>query len=97
MTPFGIKVLRHAENLGYFVDVSHLNNTGFKDVEKYATKGFIASHSNARSINEMPRNLSDEQIRIISDRKGVIGVNAYRSVVSQNEKEQTIEKLCDHI
>ncbi len=97
LTPFGIEVIIQAENIGYFIDVSHINDTGFSDVEKYTKKAYIASHSNARSVNDMPRNLTDEQIKSIAKRKGVIGVNAYTSVVSQDEKHQTVHKLCDHI
>lgn len=97
LTPFGIEVLKRAEHLGYFIDVSHLNDSGFADVEKYAAKGFMASHSNVRGVNDILRNLSDQQIKSISHRKGVIGVNAYTGVVSQIKEEQTIDKLCDHI
>ncbi len=97
LTPFGIQVIKRAEDLGMIIDVSHLNDTGFQDLLKYSNKRFIASHSNARSINDMVRNLTDDQIKHISDRKGVIGINAYTSIVSQSIEEQTIEKLCDHL
>jgi len=56
-----------------------------------------AEHSNAREINKMPRNLSDDQIRKIASRNGVIGVNAYTEIVSPNENEQNVIKLCDHV
>lgn len=97
LTPFGIEVVRKAEEIGYFIDVSHLNDPGFSDVLKYTKQAFIASHSNARSINDMPRNLSDQQIKEIGLRNGLIGVNAYTTVVSQDENDQNVEKLCDHI
>lgn len=97
LTPFGIEVLSHAEKLNMFIDVSHINDSGFDDVVTYHQKPFIASHSNARSINNMTRNLSDEQLKNISKSGGIIGVNAYRKVVSMDSASQSIDGLCDHI
>jgi membrane dipeptidase len=97
LTPFGIELVKKAEEMGMFIDVSHLNDEGFEDVVKYSEKPFMASHSNSRTINNMTRNLKDEQMKIIGERKGVIGINAYKGIVSQNKEEQTISKLCDHI
>lgn len=97
LTPFGIEVVSHAEKLGYFIDVSHLNDTGFEDVKKYATRPFIASHSNSRTLNSMVRNLTDQQIEYIGMNQGIIGVNAYTKVVSLDESKQNISMLCDHI
>ena len=97
LTPFGIQVMRRAEEIGFFIDVSHINDVGFDDVFKYTESSIIASHSNAREINKMPRNLSDDQIRKIASRNGVIGVNAYTEIVSPNENEQNVIKLCDHV
>lgn len=97
LTPFGIELVKKAEEMGMFIDVSHLNDEGFNDVVKYTQKPFMASHSNSRTINPITRNLKDEQLRTIGERKGVIGLNAYTSIISQNKKEQNISKVCDHI
>jgi len=97
LTPFGIGLVKKAEEMGMFIDVSHLNDEGFNDVLKYTKKPFIASHSNSRKINPITRNLKDEQIKAIGERKGVIGLNAYTSIISENKKEQNISKICDHI
>ena len=97
LTPFGIKVMKRAEELGLFIDLSHINDVGFSDVFKYTNNPIITSHSNARAVNEMPRNLSDDQIKEVAKRGGVIGVNAYTSIVSLDESKQNISGLCDHI
>ncbi|MCD6435591.1 MAG: dipeptidase [Clostridiales bacterium] len=97
LTPFGIKVVRRAQELGIFIDVSHLNDEGLKDVIKYSKKPFIASHSNSRVLNNITRNLTDDQLRQIGENGGVIGVNAYKSIISVDKNEQTILKMCDHI
>jgi len=95
LTPFGIQVVEYAEKLGMIIDVSHLNDQGFEDVIEYTNESLIASHSNSRFLNNIPRNLTDTQIETIAKRQGVIGVNAYTFIVDENE--QTLERLCDHI
>ena len=56
------------------IDVSHLNDGGFKDLADMNVK-IIATHSDSRSLVNHPRNLTDEMIRIIADRGGVVGLN----------------------
>jgi membrane dipeptidase len=97
LTPFGIEVVKKCEELGIFLDVSHLNDAGFNDLIKIANKPFLASHSNSREINNIVRNLTNEQMEKIGEIKGVIGINSYTSIVSNNKEEQNILKLCDHI
>ena len=75
LTSFGVSLLEEAERLGMIIDVSHLNDAGFADVAKFATKPFIASHSNARSLCGVARNLTDGQIAALSSSGGVIGLN----------------------
>jgi membrane dipeptidase len=95
LTPFGIAVVERAEKLGMILDVSHLNDPGFEDLNTYTKGPIIASHSNSRVLNPITRNLTDEQVKLIARRGGVIGVNAYTFIV--HESEHTIERLCDHI
>ncbi|AEC02392.1 dipeptidase [Parasphaerochaeta coccoides] len=58
------------------VDVSHLNDGGFSDVAAIcATRPFVATHSNSRSISNVCRNLTDSQMRVIAEHGGVIGLN----------------------
>ncbi|MBN4074678.1 membrane dipeptidase [bacterium AH-315-E09] len=97
LTPFGIQVVSNAEKLGMFIDASHLNDEGFADLIKYSNKPFIASHSNARTLNNITRNLSDKQSKEIVSLGGVIGINGYKGIVSKNLEDQNINKLCDHI
>ena len=62
LTEFGISYVKEMERLGMIIDVSHLNDAGFYDVLKYTTKPFVASHSNARSVCNVARNMSDDMI-----------------------------------
>lgn len=72
---FGIEVVKHMNQLGMMVDVSHLGEQSFYDVMKYTTKPVIASHSSVYAIAPHQRNLKDEQIKAIAKNGGVIQIN----------------------
>lgn len=71
----GFEILEEMESLGMIVDVSHLSDAGIFDVLRTAKKPFVASHSDARSLASHSRNLTDEMIRGIAEKGGVIGMN----------------------
>lgn len=85
LSPFGKRAVRRMEDLGIIVDVSHLNDRGFYDVASMATRPFIASHSNARAVCGHPRNLTDDQIRIVAGQGGLIGLNLYHLFLGEVE------------
>lgn len=97
ITKLGISVIKLMEELGMFIDVSHLNDDGFEDIAMTAHKAFIASHSNSRSVHMNYRNLTDRQIEIICKRGGVIGINAYKHIVGADPYNNPIPKICEHI
>jgi len=98
LTEAGKKAIGMMEELGMYLDVSHLNKEGFRDVLRYAKKPFIASHSNARRLHPTGRNLDDRQIEAIKDRGGVVGLNACSLLtgVPPSEGEAALERLCEH-
>ncbi len=75
LTSEGRALVHEAQRLGITVDVSHLNDLSFSDVMEITEKPIMASHSNSRSISNMGRNLTDEQIQTIQANHGVIGLN----------------------
>ena len=75
LTQFGRQVIAALEGRGVVVDVSHLNDRSFWDVVEAATRPFAASHSNARSVCGHPRNLTDDQVRVLVERGGIVGLN----------------------
>ena len=97
LTEDGAKLIKKMEELGMILDVSHTNEKTFWDICKVATKPFIASHSNCRSLCDVPRNLTDDQLREIAIRNGVVGVNSYEEFVSSDLEKRTVEHLVDHI
>lgn len=75
LTPFGKEVIREMERLGMLVDVSHLNERTFWQVVETAEQPIVATHSNAIRVCQSPRNLTDGQIKAISEAGGFIGLN----------------------
>ncbi|MBL8131709.1 MAG: dipeptidase [Anaerolineae bacterium] len=76
-------------------DVSHLAESSFWDVIRMARAPIIASHSNARSVCEHPRNLTDAQLRAIAETGGVVGLNFYGRYV--HAETPTLENLLRHL
>ena len=76
LTPWGRELVQEAERLGMYIDVSHLNDQGFYDLCACARKPFMASHSNCRALTPVLRNLTDEQLSLMAERGGVIGMNS---------------------
>lgn len=97
VTPLGKKVIQRMEDKKMIVDVSHLNERSFWDVMGVATKPVIASHSNAKALCDAARNLTDEQLKAIQQTGGLVGLNSFNLFVSQNIKEQTIDRFVEHI
>lgn len=89
LTDFGKEAVREMERLGIIVDVSHLSDEGFYDVERLADKPFIASHSNCRAVCGHQRNLTDDQLRIIGQRGGIVGLNMCVSFLNSEGKAGT--------
>lgn len=99
LTFFGKEFIREAERLGIILDVSHLNRQSFFEFADIAQKPFVASHSNADIVNNefaQKRNLTDEQIEIIKERKGLIGFNFCRDFI-ETESDFGVEALCNQI
>jgi membrane dipeptidase len=98
LTDFGIQVVEEAERLGMLIDISHLNDEGVEDVARFTKKPFIASHSNCRALVPSMRNLTDDQIKLLASRGGVMGMNACSAFVSEDRRDDIgVRDLCLHI
>lgn len=96
LKPFGMELIGEMNRLGMIVDVSHLSDGGFWDVARHATKPFIASHSNSRSITVHSRNLTDAMIEAIAEKGGVIGLN-FCPLFLGADKKSSISNMLYHI
>ncbi len=95
LTAFGRDVIRECEKLGIIVDLAHISPAGFEDIIEMTTKPVIISHTNARKYYDIERNVTDEQIKAVGARGGVIGINAV--LVSPRKEEATLDRYIDHI
>jgi len=95
LTTFGRELVRDCERLGILIDLAHINPAGFEEICSLTTKPLIVSHTNARHFYDIERNISDEQIKMIGARGGVIGINAI--LVSSRKEEATLDRYVDHI
>lgn len=92
----GIEAVLEMEKLGIIVDVSHLSDEGFWDVVHYTEKPFVASHSDARAVCGHSRNMTDEMIRTLADRGGVMGINFCDEFLGP-DPDGTLEEMAEHI
>ena len=95
LSELGVEAVEELNRLGVLVDVSHLNDQGFWDVLDASRDPIVASHSNARSLCNHPRNLSDDMVVALAEKGGVVGVTFAPSFVSTGEA--TLEGVVDHI
>ena len=72
LSQFGKEVVVEMNRLGIMVDVSHASDDVFYDAIAISEAPIIASHSNARSVTEHDRNMSDEMLRLIAENNGVV-------------------------
>ena len=96
LTRRGRELISACNELGILVDVSHLAEKGFWEAAELSAQPIIASHSNARSIQDHPRNLTDDQICAIIARGGLIGITYVPWFVKRGEPVK-IEDLLPHI
>ena len=97
LTPLGREFVARMEDLHILVDVSHLSEAGFWDVIEQARRPILASHSNAKSVWNHIRNLTDEQITAIIENQGVIGLNVYREFVGGSRDLDMLRSHLDRI
>ena len=96
LAPFGKEVIDRLNKLGVMVDVSHVNKKSLQDILAYTDKTVIATHSGACAVNPHNRNLSDEHIKEIARRGGIIGSVFYPCFLN-NTDQATITDVIAHI
>ena len=77
LSPFGKRLVAEMNRIGMLVDVSHISDSAFYDVLACSTKPVVATHSSCRALADHPRNMTDDMIRELAARGGVIQINFY--------------------
>jgi membrane dipeptidase len=87
LTEFGKDVVRELNRLGVMVDISHVSDKTFYDALEISKAPLMASHSSCRAISDHPRNMSDEMIRALAKKGGVIQINYEITFLSQEARD----------
>ncbi len=95
LPPFGRELIAEMERLGMIVDLAHLNAAGFAEALQVARRPLWVSHAGCAAVHPHRRNLTDEQIRALADRGGVVGIVFEQSYLS--EDGANLERALDHI
>jgi membrane dipeptidase len=83
ITPFGRQVVREMNRLGMMVDISHVADRTFYQALVSSRAPVIASHSSARALTNVPRNMTDDMLVALARNGGVAQVNFYCGFISQ--------------
>lgn len=99
LTDFGKIAVAEMEKLHIVPDVSHLSKKGFYDLADTAQKPFLASHSCCDIVDNFKarhRNLTDDQIKIIAQHGGIIGVNLWKMLLG-NGDDNSFDAVLRHM
>lgn len=83
LTPLGRRAVREMNRLGMIVDISHVSDQTFWDTMDVVTKPVLASHSSARSLADIPRNMSDAMIRRVGAQGGAVCLNFFTQFINR--------------
>ncbi len=95
----GRELIKECNELGILIDLSHLNLKGFKDVARISTAPLVATHSNVHAICPFTRNLLDEQLQLIKESNGIVGINFYVGMLradGKNDQATPIKDIVRH-
>lgn len=93
LSPLGKDVIKEMNKWGIMVDLSHPSKTSNIEAIKLSKAPVIASHSSARALNDVSRNLDDEQLELIKANKGVVQTVAFRSYVNTKKNNAYSAKV----
>lgn len=96
LTALGKRAVKKLHDRHMLVDVSHTNEKTFWDMARINGGPLLASHSNVRTLADVPRNLTDAQMLEIRNTNGLIGLNSFRLFVHSDRQKQTIDGLIRH-
>jgi membrane dipeptidase len=96
VSDFGADIIKAMNDVGMLVDVSHCGDRTTLDAIEISPKPIAITHSNCRALNDHPRLKTDEAIRKLAAKGGVMGITGVRNFV-RNQEPTTVEHIVDHI
>ena len=89
LSKFGEDVVKEMNRLGMIIDVSHISDEAFWDVLGVSAAPVFASHSCVRAICDVPRNLTDDMIKALARKNGVVQINFYSAFLDEEFKRKS--------
>ena len=96
VSDFGKQVIREMNRLGIMVDLSHAHEKSFYDALELSQTPIVCSHSSCRALCDHPRNLTDDQMRALAAKGGVMQVTLYKGFLVK-DGQATIEDAMRHL
>ncbi len=93
VSEWGEKVIHRMNEMGVMVDLSHAAESSFYDAIEISSKPIVCSHSNSRAICDVPRNLTDDQLRALAKKGGVAQVTMYNGFLRTDGEASVIDAL----
>ncbi len=87
LTDAGKRLVKECNSLRVLIDLSHINEAGFNDVAALSDAPLVATHSNAHAVCQSTRNLTDRQLAVIKDSKGMVGLNFATCFLREDGKQ----------
>lgn len=96
VSPFGAQVIAEMNRLGLMVDLSHAGEKSFYDALQISRTPIVCSHSNSRALCDVPRNITDEQMRALAAAGGVFQITLYNGFL-RTDGNATITDAIRHL
>jgi len=96
LSDFGAQIVARMNQVGMLVDVSHCGDRTTLDAIELSSEPIAITHSNCRALNDHPRLKTDEAIRKLAAKGGVMGITGVRNFLRDREPT-TVEHMVDHI
>jgi membrane dipeptidase len=95
LTHFGIQIVRECNRIGIVVDCSHVGVRTTLDAVRYSNQPIVVSHTAARALVDNPRCVTDEQIKAIADKGGLVGITPYAPFI-RSDRRAKLDDYLDH-
>lgn len=96
LTEKGAEFVRAAQEMGVALDMSHISEKAFWDIQEIAVKPVLAGHSNSKSVCDHIRNLTDEQFTALVKTGGVAGLNMYTDILGHGRDIDAVLRHAEH-
>ncbi len=97
VSAFGAEVIREMNRCGVMVDMSHASEKSFYDALDISLKPIVCSHSNCKALCDVPRNLTDDQLRALAAKGGVAHITLYHGFLRNDGQEATVLDAIAHL